>query len=113
MLNDRRQARALRSLRPRRPERQLGGHHFTDVEDIFSAFGDIFGDLFGGGGATAPRKGRDVRCDVTLTLHEAAHGVTKTVEFQRHERCETCEGTGAAEGQPARGLHAIAAGRAA
>ena len=23
--------------------------HFTDVEDIFSAFGDIFGDLFGGG----------------------------------------------------------------
>jgi molecular chaperone DnaJ len=73
------------------------GHHFHDVEDIFSAFGDIFGDLFGGG-RNRPRKGRDVRCDVTLTLHEAAHGVTKTVEFQRHERCNSCQGTGAAKG---------------
>src|SRR5918995_4993381 len=25
-----------------------GAGHFTDVEDIFSAFGDIFGDIFGG-----------------------------------------------------------------
>jgi DnaJ-class molecular chaperone len=39
-------------------------HHFADVEDIFSAFGDIFGDLFGGG-RNRPRKGRDVRCDIT------------------------------------------------
>jgi molecular chaperone DnaJ len=72
-------------------------HHFTDVEDIFSAFGDIFGDLFGGG-RNRPRKGRDVRCDVTLTLHEAANGVTKTVEFQRHEPCGECRGSGAASG---------------
>src|SRR5215204_6202361 len=27
-----------------------GAGHFTDVEDIFSAFGDIFGDIFGGRG---------------------------------------------------------------
>lgn len=73
------------------------GHQFHDVEDIFSAFGDIFGDLFGGGRNRA-RKGRDVRCDVTLTLHEAATGVRKTVEFQRHEICETCSGSGAAKG---------------
>lgn len=74
--------------------------HFTDVEDIFSAFGDIFGDLFGGGRARRHRvrKGRDVRCSVTLTLQEAAQGVAKTVEFQRHERCETCGGSGAARG---------------
>jgi molecular chaperone DnaJ len=75
-----------------------GVHHFTDVEDIFSAFGDIFGDLFGGRGRSRQHKGRDVRCDVTLTLKEAAHGVTKKVEFQRHERCEKCEGSGAAPG---------------
>ncbi len=73
------------------------GHQFHDVEDIFSAFGDIFGDLFGGG-RNRPRKGRDVRCDVTLTLHEAAQGVTKTVEFQRHEVCDSCQGSGAAKG---------------
>src|SRR3954465_9600155 len=64
---------------------QYGAHHFSDVEDIFSAFGDLFGDLFGGGGGrqrNRPQKGRDVRCDVTLTLKEAANGVTKRVEFQ-------------------------------
>ncbi len=72
-----------------------GGGHFHDVEDIFSAFGDIFGDLFGGG-RNRVQKGRDVRCDVTLTLHEAAGGVTKSVQFQRHERCEDCAGSGAA-----------------
>jgi molecular chaperone DnaJ len=72
-------------------------HHFSNVEDIFSAFGDIFGDLFGGGRGRQ-QKGRDVRCDVTLTLKEAAQGVTKTVEFQRHDRCEKCSGSGAASG---------------
>ncbi|MGI9429032.1 MAG: molecular chaperone DnaJ [Bythopirellula sp.] len=80
---------------------QGGGSGFSDVEDIFSAFGDIFGDLFGGGGGRGRRrvrKGRDVRCDVTLTLQEAAQGVRKTVQFQRHEPCLKCEGTGAAEG---------------
>ncbi len=78
-----------------------GGSHFSDVEDIFSAFGDVFGDLFGGGGGRRgrrARKGRDVRCDVTLTLKEAAEGVRKTVEFRRHEACETCGGDGAAPG---------------
>ncbi len=75
-----------------------GAHHFTDVEDIFSAFGDIFGDIFGGRGRARQNRGRDVRCDVTLTLKEAANGVTKKVEFQRHELCEKCEGSGAAKG---------------
>ena len=76
-----------------------GSGHFRDVEDIFSAFGDIFGDLFGGRGRRSRvRKGRDVRCDVTLTLKEAAQGVQKTVEFQRHESCLKCKGTGASEG---------------
>jgi molecular chaperone DnaJ len=75
---------------------------FTDVNDIFSAFGDIFGDsafgdLFGGSRRRA-NKGADVRCDVTLNLIEAARGVTKTVEFERHEVCQTCDGTGAKPG---------------
>jgi len=78
---------------------QSGFTHFTDVEDIFSAFGDIFGDLFGGRGRRRRvRKGRDVRCDVTLTLQEAAQGIRKTVEFQRHEPCDKCHGSGAAAG---------------
>lgn len=80
-----------------------GGAGFSDVEDIFSAFGDMFGDMFGGGGGggrgrSRARAGRDVRSDVTLTLHEAAEGATKVVEFQRHESCEDCDGSGAAPG---------------
>ncbi len=78
---------------------------FRDVSDIFEAFGDIFGgglfgDLFGTGrrGGHRVRKGADVRCDLVLDLREAARGVAKTVEFTRHERCGSCQGTGAQSG---------------
>ena len=51
------EARALRPLRARGPARPAGGG-FHDVHDIFSAFSDIFGDLFGGadGRRRAPRR---------------------------------------------------------
>jgi molecular chaperone DnaJ len=83
-----------------------GGAHFTDVNDIFQAFGDIFGDsmfgdLFGGGrgrGGRRAARGADIRADVTLDLLEAARGVTKTVKFERHRKCKECEGTGARPG---------------
>ena len=84
-----------------------GQPHFNDVNDIFSAFGDIFGDsvfgdFFGGsrggrGGRRASR-GEDVQCETTLDLIDAARGVTKTIKFSRHRRCTTCEGTGAKPG---------------
>jgi len=75
-------------------------HDFNDIGDIFEAFGDIFGGgLFGGGRRTnRPRKGRDVFSSVSMTLVEAAHGATKTVEFTRHEACAECDGTGAKKG---------------
>src|SRR3954465_12404795 len=38
---------------------QYGAHHFTDVEDIFSAFGALFGALFGNrGGRTHSHQSR-------------------------------------------------------
>ena len=79
-----------------------GAPHFHDVGDIFSAFGDIFGegffsDFFGGRGARS-RKGGDVRCDVTIDLFEAARGTTKVVQFARHAVCEPCHGSGAKPG---------------
>lgn len=83
-----------------------GGAGFTDVEDIFDAFGDIFGggifgDIFGGG--RGRRRGRahpgaDVKCEVTLTLSEAAKGVTRNVEFDRSEACGRCRGSGSRPG---------------
>ena len=80
------------------------GSQFQDADDIMEAFGSIFGDLFGGGGGRRGgggkrvRKGQDVRADVKLELEEAAKGVTKTVEFPRHKKCDTCAGSGAKPG---------------
>jgi molecular chaperone DnaJ len=78
-------------------------HQFTQVEDIFEAFGDlfgggVFGDLFGRGGRRRQRRGADVRTHVDLTLEEAAKGVTKEVEVKRSSDCETCGGSGAKPG---------------
>ena len=77
---------------------------YTDVEDIFEAFGDIFGgglfgDLFGTRrrGRRA-RRGADVTCEVTLRLEEAAQGVTKPINFTRSKFCETCQGSGSRPG---------------
>ncbi len=83
-----------------------GVHQFNDVNDIFQAFGDIFGggifgDIFGGargGGGRRVRKGDDVACELRIDLFEAARGVTKTIEFDRHEPCSECRGTGAKPG---------------
>lgn len=89
-----------------------GGHHFNDVQDIFDAFGDIFGDgvfgdFFGGGRRRGRRRrrGADLQCEVTLDLAEAAAGVTKTVQFERRKPCQSCHGSGSRPGsapQPCR-----------
>lgn len=78
-----------------------GGPHFTDVEDIFEAFGGIFGDLFGGHSGRRgrrPRRGADIQVQVTIDLEEAASGVSKSVEFNRHKACEDCKGSGSKPG---------------
>ncbi len=76
-----------------------GAAHFHDVNDIFGAFGDIFGDLFGGGGGRRRvHKGSDIRCQVSITLMEAAHGTEADLNFKRHRACQTCGGSGARAG---------------
>jgi molecular chaperone DnaJ len=75
----------------------------------FGGFEDIFGDLFGGGFGgfgqrrpNGPRKGADVRVDITIDFEEAAFGVKKEIEFLRSEDCPTCGGEGA---EPGTGTH--------
>lgn len=79
-----------------------GGAGFSDVEDIFDAFGDMFGgafgDMFSGRRRRGPRKGGRIDVEVELDLEEAARGVTKAVEFDRAEKCGSCEGRGSAPG---------------
>jgi molecular chaperone DnaJ len=82
-----------------------GGFQHVDISDLFSEmFGGGFGDLFGGGaGRGGPRsraqRGNDIRDDLTISFEEAAFGTEKQVTIRRHEACETCQGTGAAEGK--------------
>jgi molecular chaperone DnaJ len=79
-----------------------GGHGMT-VEDIFSSFGDIFGDAFGFGGFSGSRQGRRVnkgsnlRVKVKLNLNEIASGCEKKIKVNKYSACDTCGGTGAAD----------------
>ena len=69
------------------------------MDDIFSAF---FGGGFGGGSQRPRTGGRDMTAAVTITLEEAATGVTKTLRVTRDAPCDTCGATGAADGGTAR-----------
>lgn len=81
-----------------------GGFRGASMEDIFSAFGDIFGggfgDLFGGGRRQrgGPRPGRDLKVVLDLTLEEIDTGVERTIVLKRAEHCESCSGSGAKPG---------------
>lgn len=84
------------------------GGGFT-MEDIFSQFGDIFGngggggspfgDMFGGqGGGRRQRRGSDLRIKLKLDLNEVANGAEKKIKVKRHVTCDTCGGNGAKHG---------------
>lgn len=74
---------------------------FSGMEDIFSNFGDIFGDFFGGGRRRSrggPQRGADVGARMIIEFEEAVFGVERDITFQQMVHCETCEGQGGAPG---------------
>lgn len=85
-------------------------HSYTTIDDIFSAFSDIFGgfggsifeEFFGTGrGSRRTRtvsigeRGSDLRIRLPLTLEEIATGVEKTIKLKKYISCPECHGTGA------------------
>ena len=80
-----------------------------NMEDIFSQFGDIFGDdIFGnffggsggrsrGGGGRKPtgQRGSNLRVKLKLNFEEIAKGVTKNIKVKKYVSCNTCTGSGA------------------
>jgi len=86
-----------------------GGYNEPDFqnvsfEDIFSRFGDIFGnDMFGGFGGQARSRsqrrvgqpGDDMKLRLKLTLDEIAFGSEKTLKIKKHISCRKCNGSGA------------------
>ncbi|MFW5838147.1 MAG: molecular chaperone DnaJ [Desulfovibrionaceae bacterium] len=76
---------------------------FSSADDIFSAFSDIFGDIFGfsSRGGPRPQAGADLRYTLSVTFREAAKGVERELKIPAMEPCETCEGSGARPGTSA------------
>ncbi len=86
----------------------FGGGGGMNMDDIFSQFGDIFGDdnIFGsffGGGQRGGRggqrsrgtRGSNLRVKLKLTYEEIAKGVTKNIKVKKYVGCQTCGGSGA------------------
>ena len=83
-----------------------GGAGHMNMDDIFSQFGDVFGesvfgDFFGGGGRRQQQqrqrgvRGSNIRIKVKLTLKEIAEGTRKTIKVKKYVVCDTCNGSGA------------------
>lgn len=98
---------------------------YADINDIFSAFSDMFGggggggrtrgggspfggfeDVFGGGFSGGGRRGRstgiqgsDLKIRLKLTLEEIAKGVEKTLKIKKQVACTECNGTGSKSGK--------------
>lgn len=71
----------------------------------FGGFGGIFDDFFGGGATRTRRgypKGQDLQVRLNLALEEIAVGVEKKIKIKRLQKCDECEGSGAAKGSSKR-----------
>lgn len=77
----------------------------ASFEDIFSAFGDIFGDssLFGdffgvGRQRRGHHQGTSLRVELEVDFKESVFGCEKKFDLWRQENCRSCGGTGARPG---------------
>ena len=83
---------------------RFGHAGLKDIPTDFGfGFSEIFEEFFGfgfGGGRSrrAPRRGADLRYDLTLEFEEAIFGAEKQLEFGRQDVCSVCHGTGAEPG---------------
>ena len=68
--------------------------------DPFEIFEEVFGRGFGFRTSTrrGPRRGADLRYDLTLTFEEAVFGCEKEIVVTRYEVCPECKGSGAEPG---------------
>jgi molecular chaperone DnaJ len=87
----------------------FGSPGFSDINDIFSHFSDIFGggsifdEFFGSSSRSRGSRrgsgtpGTDLRVTLKLTLEEIATGVSKKIKIKKLVQCDQCNGSGAAD----------------
>lgn len=81
-------------------------NNFRDFDDIFGDFGSVFENFFGGGSrrssssarSSQPGQGANLRYDLEISFQDAVFGTKAEISFQHDETCETCKGTGGANG---------------
>jgi molecular chaperone DnaJ len=71
---------------------------FTQEGGFGFDMGDIFGDIFGGGGSRRNRRGADLQTSISLDFKEAIFGVEKEIRITKPSTCNTCHGNGAKPG---------------
>jgi len=90
-----------------RPGGGQGGFSFNvgDMGGGAGGIGDLFGQMFGrrgqqGGaaGGAGPRRGADVRAELTVDFEDAVRGLTTTLYLTADAQCSTCHGNGAKPG---------------
>lgn len=100
----------VRRLGPAAGGRPGGGGGFRfNVNDMrdragdTSGLGDLFGQMFrrergGAGSGVGPRRGEDVRAELTMDFADAAFGLTTTLHLTTDAQCSVCHGSGAKPG---------------
>jgi molecular chaperone DnaJ len=91
-----------------RPGAGPGGFTFNVDDSSMGGIGDLLGQMFGRGRGGArgpgagtgagPRRGADVRAELTLDFEDAVHGLTTTLHLTSDAECSTCHGSGARPG---------------
>ncbi len=88
-----------------------GFQGFTGMDEIFTSFGDLFADFFGGGLGRRSRSGHrayagaDMRHDLTISFEESAKGVEKEISVSKQAACEVCGGSGMKPGTSRKACH--------
>lgn len=91
---------------------RAGGGGSFNLDDLLGdrargggGFGDMFGDMFGGGGGARrtqqtrrAAKGPDVETTATISFTDALDGVTISLRLSSDAPCPTCSGTGGKPG---------------
>lgn len=80
----------------------FGGFDFSGFQNgqgFEFDLGDIFGDIFGGGGGRRrTQRGADITVDMKLTFAESIFGTEKSVTINKHSTCSHCKGSGGEPG---------------